>query len=148
VLPTARHDQYEVISAYKIEEGIEGFDRPALLRHRQRQHAGGPAEADRRPCSQAPSIRPDVDSAPRLITEVKIDMAGMLGDADVDGALRTVKIAPALPVDRALSEPLQRSRRPGRLNSRSQPQNRLLRIGQVSRWPSTRISANAVPMPV
>jgi hypothetical protein len=36
---------YEVISAREIEERIERRNRPTLLRHRQRQHAGRPPEA-------------------------------------------------------------------------------------------------------
>jgi hypothetical protein len=38
----------------------------------------------------------DVDGAPALISEIEIDVAGMLGDADVDGALGTVELRPRL----------------------------------------------------
>jgi hypothetical protein len=31
-----------------------------------------------------------------LISEIEIDVAGMLGDADVDGALGTVELRPRL----------------------------------------------------
>ncbi len=52
-----------------------------MLRHRQRQYAGWPAEAHRRASNHAPSIRSDVDGAPLLISEIEIDVAGVFGDA-------------------------------------------------------------------
>ena len=38
----------------------------------------------------------DVDGTPLLIGEIEIDVAGMLGDADVDGTLRSVELRPRL----------------------------------------------------
>src|SRR5262249_61529446 len=90
------HDQYEVISARKIEERIKGFNRSALLRLRQRQHARWSAEAHWRASDHAPSIGSDVDGAPLLISEIEIDVAIMLGDADVNGTLQTVELRPRL----------------------------------------------------
>jgi hypothetical protein len=75
---------------------MEGFNRPALLRQRQRQHAGWPAEAYRRTSNHAPSIGPDLDCAPVLISKIEVDVASMLGDADVDGPLRSIELRPRL----------------------------------------------------
>ena len=58
------------------------------------QHADWAAEADRRASNHAPSIWSDLDHAPLLIGEIEIDVAGMLGDADMDGVLRTVELRP------------------------------------------------------
>ena len=57
---------------------------------------GWPAEADRRTSKHAPSIGSDLDRAPLLIGEIEIDVAGMLGDADMNGTLRSVELRPRL----------------------------------------------------
>ena len=43
-----------------------------------------------------PAVRSDFDGTPVLVGEIKIDASGMLGDADVDGALGSVKLRPRL----------------------------------------------------
>src|SRR5262249_30492370 len=80
--------------ARKIEERIEGFDRPPLLRRRQRQHPGWPAEMDRRTFDDQPSVGSDLDGAPMLISEIEINVSSMLGDADVDSALGSIELRP------------------------------------------------------
>jgi hypothetical protein len=52
----------------------------------------GAAEADGRRFDYAPSGGSNFDGAPALVGEIKINMTGMLGDADVDCPLRTVKL--------------------------------------------------------
>src|SRR5262249_30556863 len=88
------HDQHKVVPARKIEKWIEGFDRRALLRHRQRQHPSRAAEADRRTSDRPPSVGSDLDGTPMLIGEIEIDVSSMLGDADVDRALESIKLRP------------------------------------------------------
>ena len=53
-------------------------------------------QAHRRTSNHAPSIWSDVNGAPVLISKIEIDVAGMLGDADVDRALGTVELRPRL----------------------------------------------------
>jgi hypothetical protein len=54
----------------------------------------GGAEARRRASDHPPTVRADVDRAPVFIGEVKIDVSGMLGDADVDGAFWSIELRP------------------------------------------------------
>jgi hypothetical protein len=53
----------------------------------QWQHTGRPAEAHR---PRHPS------GAPLFISEIEIDVTGMLGDADVDGALGSIELCSRL----------------------------------------------------
>jgi hypothetical protein len=68
------------------------FERPSRLRHRQRQHARGPAEAHRRFRYDPPALRPDLGRPPRRVGEIEVDVAFVLGDADVDRPLRTIEL--------------------------------------------------------
>jgi hypothetical protein len=79
-----------------------------------------------------------------LIGKIEVEVSGMFGGADVDCPFGAVELGPCFKqVER---RPDLRCARglPGRLVAR----NRLLRIGQVSRWPSMMISAKAVPVAV
>jgi hypothetical protein len=56
----------------------------------------GRAEAHWRRSDHAPSAGANFYGAPALIGEVKINVSGMLGDADMDRPLRGVKLCPGL----------------------------------------------------
>ena len=62
------------------------------MRHRQRQHAGRPTEAHRRPADHAPALRSDLDRAPAFIGEIEVDVAGMFGEANMNRPFETIKL--------------------------------------------------------
>src|SRR5262245_8578768 len=70
-----------------------GPHRSAWLRHRERQHARWPAEAHWRASDHSPPAGTNLDGAPTLVRKVKVNVAGMLGDADVDRPLRGVELS-------------------------------------------------------
>ena len=80
----------------QIEQRRELFERSSPLRHRQRQHAGRPAEAHRRLCNDPPALWADLDRPPGAIGEIEVDVALVLGDADMDRPLGAVELRPRL----------------------------------------------------
>ena len=56
------------------------------------EHARRPAEAHRRRADDAPALRSDLDRAPAVIGEIEIDVPRMLGEADMDRPLGTIKL--------------------------------------------------------
>ena len=76
----------------KIEEGLQGFDRSAALRYRQRQHTRGSTEPHWRASEHSPAVGANRNGAPMLIGKIKIEPASMLGDARIDRALGTIKL--------------------------------------------------------
>jgi hypothetical protein len=81
-----------VVLVRKIEEGLQGFDRSAALRYRQRQHTRGSTEPHWRASEHSPAVGTNRNGAPMLIGKIKIEPAGMLGDAGIDRALGTIKL--------------------------------------------------------
>jgi hypothetical protein len=77
----------------EIEKEIKSFDRSASLQHRDWQHTSGSAKAHWRRSGHSPSIRPDLDHSPVLISEIEVDVTGTFGDADVHYPLRRVESA-------------------------------------------------------
>ncbi len=49
-------------------------------------------EAHRRAADYPPAIGSDFDGTPVIVGEIKIDATRILGEADMDGALRSVKL--------------------------------------------------------
>jgi hypothetical protein len=56
-------------------------------------HAGAEAELDRRIFGDPPSVGADFNATPKLIGQVEVDQAVMLGEADRDLALRTIELS-------------------------------------------------------
>ena len=65
-----------------FEVTIRCFSRKGL-------HAGAAAEPDRRVLGDPPSVGADFDTTPKLIRQIEVDQAVLLGEADRDLALRT-----------------------------------------------------------
>ena len=57
-----------------------------------RKYASWAEEADRRTSDDPPSVGSNLDGTPVLIGEIEIDVSSMLGDADVDSALGSIKL--------------------------------------------------------
>src|SRR3954465_1996395 len=55
-------------------------------------HAGAAAEPDRRDLGDPPSVGADFDATPKLIRQIEVDQAVLLGEADRDLALRTIEL--------------------------------------------------------
>jgi hypothetical protein len=70
--PIARRNQHEIISAREVEERQECFERSAVLRNRQRQHAGRAAEAHRRNFVHVPALGSDFNGPPAQMTAVHV----------------------------------------------------------------------------
>jgi hypothetical protein len=62
------------------------------LRKRKWQEASLAVEAHRRAADYPPAIGSDFDGTPAIVGEIKIDATRILGEADMDGALRSVKL--------------------------------------------------------
>ena len=56
-------------------------------------HAGAEAELDRRIFGDPPSVGADFNATPKLIGQVEVDQAVLLGEADRDLALRTIELS-------------------------------------------------------
>src|SRR5262249_29689747 len=64
----------------------------AARRERKGLHAGAAAEPDRRVLGDPPSVGADFDTAPKLIGQIEVDQAILLGKAERDLALRTIEL--------------------------------------------------------
>jgi len=64
-----------------FEVTIRCFSRKGL-------HAGAAAEPDRRVLGDSPSVGADFDATPKLIRQIEVDQAVLLGEAEPDLALR------------------------------------------------------------
>src|SRR5439155_10703585 len=87
------HDQDKVVSAGQIEKRCEILDGAACFRCWQRQHARRSAEAHWWRADDPPSVGSDLDGAPALIGEVEIDVAGVLGEANMHYPLEAIKLS-------------------------------------------------------
>jgi hypothetical protein len=72
----------------------------------------------------------------------------MLSYADIDRPLGSIKLRARFELIERRPDRRRTRSAPGRQQRRSQVRKRLLRIGQVSRWPSVMKSANATPLEV
>jgi len=68
-----------------FEVTIRCFSRKGL-------HAGAAAEPDRRVLGDSPSVGADFDATPKLIRQIEVDQAVLLGEAEPDLALRTIEL--------------------------------------------------------
>jgi hypothetical protein len=89
-------DEDEIAPVRQIEQGRELFERSATLRHRERQHARRPAEAHRRLRHDPPAVRTDLGRPPGGVGEIEVDVALVLGGADMDHPLRALELRPRL----------------------------------------------------
>jgi hypothetical protein len=64
------------------------------LRKRKWQEASLAVEAHRRAADYPPAVGSEFDGTPVIIGEIKIDATRILGEADMDGALRRLKLRP------------------------------------------------------
>src|SRR5262249_61901014 len=105
--------------------------------------AGVGAEPHRRVIGDPPSVGADFDATPKLIRQIEVDQAVLLGEADRDLALRTIELGLRLQYIKGCVQRGRARRVPGALVVLlAQPGlKRLLRSGRVSRWPSTMRSA-------
>jgi hypothetical protein len=85
------NNQHKFIPPWQIEEGGERFDRSASLWRRNRQHSGRSAEAHWRRSSDSPSVRPDLNRAPALVSKIEVNVTAMFSDADVHRPLGRVE---------------------------------------------------------
>ena len=86
-----------------------------------REQAGCSAKAHWRAIDDPPSVGSNLDGAPMLIGEIKIDAARMLRDADVDRPLRAIKLGARL-------EHIER--RPDRLRAWDDPRRLVIATAQ------------------
>src|SRR5258708_32204717 len=83
----------KAVAAGQMEKGCELLEGAASWGDWQRQHARRAAEAHRRRADDAPSVGSDLDGAPGFVGEIKIDVAGMLRQANTDFPLGTLKLS-------------------------------------------------------
>src|SRR6516162_5501574 len=89
---TVLADQHEVVFTGKIQKWRQGLNGSAPHWERKRLHAGAAAEPDRRVRGDPPSVGADFDATPKLIRQIEVDQAVLLGEADRDFVLRTVEL--------------------------------------------------------
>jgi len=75
-----------------LRKEVSWSSAPPGCGNRKWQQPGGPAEAHRWLRDHPPSVGPDVHGAPGLIREIEIDVAVVLGDANVDRSFGAVKL--------------------------------------------------------
>src|SRR5262245_7185609 len=87
-----RHHEHEIAVRGDVEEVAQALDRPALLRHWQRLHAGSAAEAYRRLVDNPPAGGVDLHSLPGIITKIEIELSVGPRDANMNATHRRVEL--------------------------------------------------------
>jgi hypothetical protein len=94
----ARHRQDQVGPATAQCRQEPSYDENEIVtgRDRERQHAGSPPKPHRWTRDDFPAVWSNLDRAPALVGKIKIDESILLGDAQENRSLRSVKLVSSL----------------------------------------------------